>query len=323
VTTKTLPWTENGKVLVHGPGGIQLLSNTCRHRQGLLLEGRGHVNNIVCPLHRWTYDLNGTLLGAPTSIARPTVRCRSPPCRTGMDCCSPGRARRQPISRIFRLPAITIFNFVFDRMLVEECPFIGKTFSRSISSSITSKPRTRACRNGSIRQLRVGLRRALELPDPRHQGRAALAASPNYTRYRDALLAYSGGALPAYGTVWSILYPNVMLEWYPHCLVISTLIPRSPDHTTNIVEFYYPEEIKAFEPADRRRASGGLCGICCRGRARCASSCHRGRKALWLAGVDVSGPFTHRAGRHFTMTIATRLSMAVRRIRVQGSPSVR
>ena len=60
----TLPSTAHGKVLVHGPAGINLLSNTCRHRQGLLLDGKGNNANIVCPLHRWTYDLNGKLLGA-------------------------------------------------------------------------------------------------------------------------------------------------------------------------------------------------------------------------------------------------------------------
>ena len=38
-----------------------------------------------------------------------------------------------------------------------------------------------------------------------------------------------------------------MLEWYPHVLVVSTLIPRSSELTTNIVEFYYPEEIAYFE----------------------------------------------------------------------------
>src|SRR5262245_21101467 len=37
---KTLPWTEHGKALVHGPQGIHLMSNVCRHRQGLILEGR-------------------------------------------------------------------------------------------------------------------------------------------------------------------------------------------------------------------------------------------------------------------------------------------
>ena len=66
----TLPSTD-AKVLVHGQRGVNLLSNVCRHRQGMMLEGRGNNANIVCPLHRWTYDLEGELLGAPTSPTRP------------------------------------------------------------------------------------------------------------------------------------------------------------------------------------------------------------------------------------------------------------
>ena len=44
-----------------------------------------------------------------------------------------------------------------------------------------------------------------------------------------------------------VYYPNIMLEWYPHVLIVSTLIPRGVDATTNIVEFYYPEDIALFE----------------------------------------------------------------------------
>jgi choline monooxygenase len=60
-----LAWMDDAKVLVRNEGGVELLSNVCRHRQSILLEGRGNVQNIVCPLHRWTYDLKGELLGAP------------------------------------------------------------------------------------------------------------------------------------------------------------------------------------------------------------------------------------------------------------------
>ncbi|MEJ5913534.1 aromatic ring-hydroxylating oxygenase subunit alpha [Pseudokineococcus sp. 1T1Z-3] len=38
--------------------------NVCRHRGSRLLEDRGFVGNIVCPYHRWTYDLEGSLLHA-------------------------------------------------------------------------------------------------------------------------------------------------------------------------------------------------------------------------------------------------------------------
>ena len=46
------------------PQGVQLVSNVCRHRQAVMLQGRGNTGGqVVCPLHRWTYDLDGQLLG--------------------------------------------------------------------------------------------------------------------------------------------------------------------------------------------------------------------------------------------------------------------
>ena len=55
-----------GRILVRTQRGVELLSNVCRHRQAVMLHGRGNAGNqIVCPLHRWTYDLQGRLIGAP------------------------------------------------------------------------------------------------------------------------------------------------------------------------------------------------------------------------------------------------------------------
>src|SRR6478752_948425 len=39
----------------------------------------GHEPNIVCPIHRWTYDLKGGLLGAPLFEDKPCVKLRSSP----------------------------------------------------------------------------------------------------------------------------------------------------------------------------------------------------------------------------------------------------
>lgn len=65
-------------------GSLRGLSNVCRHRMSTLLEGRGHVRAIVCPYHAWTYNLDGSLRGAPAmtlnegfcrdAIALPPVR---------------------------------------------------------------------------------------------------------------------------------------------------------------------------------------------------------------------------------------------------------
>ena len=47
--------------------------------KSIMLEGRGNAQNIVCPLHRWTYDLKGELLGAPHFAESPCVKLRSTP----------------------------------------------------------------------------------------------------------------------------------------------------------------------------------------------------------------------------------------------------
>src|SRR5258706_8372230 len=68
----TLALENEGRMLVRNAQGIELMSNVCRHRQAKMLDGRGSVGNIVCPLHRWTYDLKGELTGAPHFGATPS-----------------------------------------------------------------------------------------------------------------------------------------------------------------------------------------------------------------------------------------------------------
>lgn len=46
-------------------GTLKAQSNVCLHRMSTLLEGRGRVRSIVCPYHAWTYNLDGSLRGAP------------------------------------------------------------------------------------------------------------------------------------------------------------------------------------------------------------------------------------------------------------------
>jgi phenylpropionate dioxygenase-like ring-hydroxylating dioxygenase large terminal subunit len=64
---------------------LRAFSNVCLHRMSTLLEGRGNRRAIVCPYHAWSYNLDGTLRGAPamaekkcfdkSSYRLPEVRC--------------------------------------------------------------------------------------------------------------------------------------------------------------------------------------------------------------------------------------------------------
>jgi choline monooxygenase len=75
------------------------------------------------------------------------------------------------------------------------------------------------------------------------------SGSKVYERWQKAVLDIYGteGKTPEHGAIWLTYFPNIMVEWYPHVLVVSTLIPQAVNKTLNVVEFYYPEEIVDFE----------------------------------------------------------------------------
>ena len=72
-------------VLRDRDGAVRAMSNVCRHRMSTLLQGRGSVRAITCPYHAWTYNLDGSLRGAPAmtqngtfckeSLGLPQIRC--------------------------------------------------------------------------------------------------------------------------------------------------------------------------------------------------------------------------------------------------------
>lgn len=53
-------------LLVRGRDGvIRGFHNTCRHRGSMICaDGRGRSSRLICPYHKWTYDLDGRLIGA-------------------------------------------------------------------------------------------------------------------------------------------------------------------------------------------------------------------------------------------------------------------
>ena len=77
-----------------------------------------------------------------------------------------------------------------------------------------------------LRRPQLGVRRLVLGADRGHQQQLAKPGSRTYERWHKAVLDFYRGELPQHGAVWLTYYPNVMLEWYPHVLVISTLIPR-------------------------------------------------------------------------------------------------
>jgi len=120
--------------------------------------------------------------------------------------------------------------------------------------------------------------------------RLGKAGSPVYERWQNALLQYRDGKQPKYGAIWLTYYPHIMVEWYPHVLTVSTLHPVGPQKTINMVEFYYPEEIAAFE-RDFVEAQQAAYMETCVEDDEIAERMDAGRRALMRRGDNEVGPY--------------------------------
>ena len=138
----TLTQEGDGRALVRTPGGVELISNVCRHRQAVMLKGRGNVSangasNIVCPLHRWTYDLSGELIGAPHFADDPCLNLRNYPVQSwnglvfeaGSEHGVAGRIQvARDLAAIGPRADLDFAGHVFGGMQVHECDYNWKTF---------------------------------------------------------------------------------------------------------------------------------------------------------------------------------------------------
>ena len=288
-----LPAEREGRILVRGAdGGIELLSNVCRHRQAIMLNGRGNTSNIVCPLHRWTYDLKGELLGAPHFDEQPCVRLGSTPLQNWRGLLfEGGRNVAADLAQVGLEQELDFSGYLLDHVEVHECQYNWKTFIEVYLEDYHVEP------------FHPGLGHFVSCSDLRwnfgdwysvqtvgiHQG-LRRPGSPTYKRWHDQVLRFNEGRVPAHGAIWLTYFPNVMVEWYPHVLVVSTLVPRGPQHTTNVVEFYYPEEIVLFEREFVEAERAAYMETCIEDD-EIALRMDAGRRVLLERGVSEVGPY--------------------------------
>jgi phenylpropionate dioxygenase-like ring-hydroxylating dioxygenase large terminal subunit len=284
-----------GRALVRTERGVELISNVCRHRQALMLRGRGNTRgNIVCPLHRWTYSLKGELIGAPHFAEDPCLHLSNYRVQTwnGMVFEAPEeRSVAADLARLGPAAELDFSGYVLDHVQLHECDYNWKTFIEVYLEDYHVGPfhpglghfvtcddlRWEFGAQHSVQT--VGARNAL-----------AKAGSPAYRKWHDALLAYRGGVPPEQGAIWLTYYPTVMVEWYPHVLVVSTLQPLGPQKTLNLVEFYYPEEIAAFEREFVQAQQAAYWETCVEDD-EIAQRMDAGRRALMERGDDDAGPY--------------------------------
>jgi phenylpropionate dioxygenase-like ring-hydroxylating dioxygenase large terminal subunit len=127
------------------------------------------------------------------------------------------------------------------------------------------------------------------------------AGSTTYGKWQEQVLKYSNGEVPKYGAIWLVYYPNIMIEWYPQVLIVSTVVPRGAQACTNIVEFYFPEEIALFEREYVEAERQAYLETAVEDEVIC-NRMTEGRRALLNQGISEVGPYqspTEDGMQHF------------------------
>ena len=284
-------WRDHSRLLLRQPDGVYDMSNVCRHRQSIMLQGSGNSTSIVCPIHRWAYDMVGHLIGAPHFPAKPDLCLQRTRLENWHGLLFKGpRSANADLVGMQVATELDFSGFKLDRVELHQCNYNWKTFIEVYLEDYHVVP------------FHAGLGRFVTCNDLTWQfgdwysvqrvGVTSLAkpGSDAYRRWHKAVLDYYSGQLPKHGAIWLTYYPNVMVEWYPHVLVVSTLIPQDVNKTLNVVEFYYPEQIAASnrEFIEAEQVAYMETAI---EDDDIGERMDRGRHALWKEGRNEVGPY--------------------------------
>ena len=298
-----LPQELGGRALVrNAQGQLELIYNVCRHRQAIMLQGRGSLQqhqkgsaggNIVCPVHRWTYSPSGELLGAPHFAHDPCLNLSNYKLRewNGLLFEDNGRDIEADLAGMGPRNDLSFEGYTLDRIELHECNYNWKTFIEVYLEDYHVGPFHPGLGNFvTCDDLKWEFQKEYSVQTVGVASTFGQPGSAVYKKWHEVLLKYRQGKLPERGAIWLTYYPHIMVEWYPHVLTVSTLHPLSAHKTLNMVEFYYPEEITAFEREFVEAQQAAYMETCIEDD-EIAERMDAGRKALFERGDNEVGPY--------------------------------
>jgi choline monooxygenase len=285
-----------GNLLVRNNGRAQVVSNVCRHRQAQMLSGRGHVKNIVCPVHNWAYDLDGRQLAAPHFAENPCLDLERTELTewNGMLFAGPRDIRRE-LAPLDGWTELSTCDYVLERIDEEEHDLNWKVFLEVYLEDY------------HISACHPGFRAMVDPDDVRGALQAAggerffceqvnvrwpspPAGSPLFAEFQAILMDVLGGRRPPFAAIWMCLFSGQLVEWYPFTVVATTYTPLSPTRTRLRSEYYFARQIS------ETRRDYVECGLAVldevTGEDQAAGELlHKGRQALYHRGQNAQGPY--------------------------------
>jgi len=222
-----------------------LINNSCLHRGAIIVkEKQPHTGNLVCPLHRWTYDRQGNLQGEPIPGAMGCLKTYST--STWNNLIFKGYLQEIDIPEHLK-DQFNMRNYVHTKTETMTIKSSWQIFMEVYLDLYHVKPYHPGLGNfvdmddftwhfgdqWSIQEVMLN-KKNQENPNS-HFRELEKMISANYPEIDR-------------GALWMTIYPNVMLEWYPNMLTISTIWPgKTHDESLNIIEYHHLDSVAGFD----------------------------------------------------------------------------
>jgi choline monooxygenase len=236
-----VPQHDRSTMLINSGNGISAISNICTHKRATISEGRGDIGSVItCPIHRWSWNLDGTIRGARGFKTNCTMDLP-----TGNTFTWNGHVFSGSIHQfddINLLGDLSLFlsmsNYEWESSQVISYGFDWKIFMEIFLDLY------------HVQSFHPGLKSLTDCKTfdwvfgKNWSCQTALLNKdvPGTGWYQELYRYYraSGHYENAkYGAVWLGIYPNTMIEYYPGCMVVSTVWPDGAGRCKNHLEFYY------------------------------------------------------------------------------------
>lgn len=222
-------------------GSLRCISNICSHKKATIMQGRGDIGSVIsCPIHRWTWDLEGRIKGArgfdrdcSMDLKQTEIHGWKGHVFAGgkewlSDIDRIGDLSRYLDASLYERHDRSSITYSFSWRIFMEI-FLDLYHVRSFHPGLGSLTDCQTFdwifgKNWSCQTGRFGRGIVRDL-----------AYQELYDLYKE-----SGHYDSAeYGAIWLGIYPNTMIEYYPGCLVVSTVWPNGASSCTNHLDFYY------------------------------------------------------------------------------------
>lgn len=287
---QVLPHLNDRFALFNQGDSYELISNVCLHRQAQLLEGKGRARSIVCKLHCWGYDNTGLLKGTPHFKEAVNGQLKKETLSSWNGLLFRGRTPQMDLAALGLDDYLDFTNYFYAGAETTEYQFNWKTFIEIYQENYhvySMHPGLRQFVNADDLEWSFGEDFSVQKVGLGEQ--LTKRTTDRYREFQDALLARYGQSLPRYGAIWCFLYPNIMIEWYPDIIVVSTIYPKGPGACVNHVEFYYPTELYQEMPDYFTLEKQAYMETATEDEEACLLL-EKGRRALFMQGEEEHGP---------------------------------